>query len=155
MALPTTTVAEAAVQSLFDALAAYKTIHGGVIRSAVHALQEVKAALRVVYAPKADFTVTDTADADLTAFFRYDGPADADNGELADALGRAPRVGDVFQVAGTGDTTDNALATAKGGAVADNDLFVVSNVETPAVIYLADTLASMAANESADFTFPA
>jgi hypothetical protein len=147
MALPTTTVVEAAVQSLFDALAEFKTIHGGNMRAAVGALNEVKAALRQVYAVKVDFTVTDSTDATFAAFA-------AVTGELGVALGRPARPGDVFQVCGTVDTTDNVLGTAKGSAVADGDIFVVNAAGT-GVTYLVDALASMAANETADFTFPA
>jgi hypothetical protein len=147
MALPTTTVVEAAVASIFSALAEFKTIHGGNIRAAVHALNEVKAALRQVYAVKVDMTVTDSTDATLAAFFAADG-------ELGVALGRPARPGDVFQVGGTGDTTDNALATAKGSAVADGDIFVITAAGT-GVTYLVDALAAMDTSDSVDFTFPA
>jgi hypothetical protein len=147
MALPTTTVVEAAVLSLFTALAEFKTVHGGNLRSAVQALNEVKAALRQVYAVKVDFTITDSTDATFAAFAAADG-------ELGVALGRPARPGDVFQVGGTGDTTDNVLGTAKGSAVADGDIFVVNAAGT-GVTYLVDALASMDASESADFTFPA
>lgn len=147
MALPTTTVVEAAVASLFAALAEFKTIHGGNMRAAVHALNEVKAALRQVYAVKVDMTVTDSTDATFAAFA-------AATGELGVALGRPARAGDVFQVGGTGDTTDNVLGTAKGAAVADGDVFVVNAAGT-GVTYLVDALDAMASDETADFTFPA
>lgn len=79
------------------------------------------------FEPNVDMTIVDAADADLAAFFDT-------TGALYLALGRAPAVGDVFEVGGTGDVTDNALATAKGGALADGDLFMVSNIGTPAVL---------------------
>ncbi len=56
-------------------------------------------------------------------------------GELrgSDGLGRAPVVGDLFQVGGTGDTTDNALQAAKGSAPADGDVFEVTGVTAGSV----------------------
>jgi len=81
------------------------------------------------FEPNIDMTITDATDADLAAFFDT-------TGELYIALGRAPAVGDIFQVGGTGDVTDNALATAKGGALADGDLFMVSDIGTEACLYV-------------------
>ena len=79
-----------------------------------------------------DLTVTDTVAAAIAEFFA---------GELATGLGAAPAIGDIFKVAGTGDTTDNALETAKGGAVADEDMFVVSAIASgsEAVVFLGNT----------------
>ena len=56
-------------------------------------------------------------------------------GELrgSSGFGRAPAVGDIFQVGGTGDTTDNALQTAKGSAPADGDVFEVTGVTAGSV----------------------
>ena len=85
--------------------------------------------------------VTDTQDADLAAFFADPG------GELFIANGNsAILVGNVFQVGGTGDTTDNALAAAKGGAVADNDTFAVTNVTggSEAVVYVGNLTSAYA-----------
>lgn len=81
-------------------------------------------------------TVTDEADADLAAFFI---------GELIAAKTTAGdvaiAVGDIFKVTSAGDTTDNALATAKGSAVADEDLFVVTDISTEAVIFVGNNVA--------------
>lgn len=73
-------------------------------------------------------TVTDATDADVDAFIAS--PA----GELYVAKDSAIVVGDIFKVAGTGDLTDNALATAKGGAVAANDLFKVTKITEGATV---------------------
>ncbi len=56
-------------------------------------------------------------------------------GELrgSSGFGRAPVVGDIFQVGGTGDTTDNALQAAKGSAPADGDVFEVTGVTAGSV----------------------
>lgn len=74
-------------------------------------------------------TISDTTDADLAAFF-------AESGELFIAKGSAIAVGDTFTVGGTGDTTDNALQTAKGAAPANGDVFVVTNISTEAVRFV-------------------
>ncbi len=47
-------------------------------------------------------------------------------GEVREAFGRAPVVGDIFQVGGSGDTNDNALQNVKGSAPADGDVFEVT-----------------------------
>lgn len=77
-----------------------------------------------------DLLVTDNRDSDIGALIA---------GELAVGLGHVPVVGDIFKVQGTGDTLDGALETAKGGAPANEDIFVVSNVLVPAVVFLAAT----------------
>jgi len=81
-------------------------------------------------------TVTDEADADLAAFFA---------GELLAAKTAAGdvaiAVGDIFKVTSAGDTTDNALAAAKGSAVADEDIFVVTDISTEAVIFAGNNVA--------------
>ncbi len=81
-------------------------------------------------------TVTNEADADLAAFFA---------GELIAAKTAAGdvaiAVGDIFKVQGTGDTTDNALETAKGSSVADEDIFVVTDISTEAVIFVGNNVA--------------
>ena len=50
--------------------------------------------------------------------------ADFDNFTLKELI----NVGHSFQVAGTGDTLDNDLATAKGSAPVDNDTFIVTGI---------------------------
>lgn len=128
MALPIISTLNTAVDNIYAALTARKDKEKA--RSGCQSLQECFGPLTSAYAPEVDFVVTDVTDATLTAFFA------TGSGELAVALARAVRVGDVFQVGGTGDTTDNALAGAKGSAVADGDLFEVTDVSTPTVVYL-------------------
>ncbi len=145
MARPTIALVNTAVNNAFAALASDRQNRKA--RSGVQALNEVQAALVDAYTPQVDFVVTDTTDATLTAFFA---------GELLTAIravkGENVKVGTVFQVGGAGDTTDNALAAAKGSAVADGDLFEVTNTSTPAVAYLgvAGTL-DFSAEEDDDF----
>lgn len=118
----------AAVDALGSVASAVKA---SLLGTAVTVTDSTDADLQALFAyPHVDFVVTDTADADLEAFA-------AAGGELYAALGRAPVVGDMFEVGGAGDTTANELATAKGGAVADGDIFIVSNatVSTIAVVY--------------------
>jgi len=73
-------------------------------------------------------TVTDEADADIDAFIA------AEAGELFVAKGAAIAIGDHFKVGGTGDVTDNALGTAKGSAVAANDVFNVTKIASAATV---------------------
>lgn len=155
MALPNPSVIKAAIESLYAAFTADKTAQG--CRSAVQTLNEMQFRLNYLYqietvpvtdnADKVmiamlnddaglvalildDLTVTDVADADLDEFF-------VSGGELYAGLGDTPAaVGNIFKVAGTGDTLDNALAGAKGSAVADEDVFIVTNIVTEAVVYL-------------------
>lgn len=130
MALPTMALVNTAVDNLFAALSASKTRANA--RSSLQSLQEVIAGLVAAFLPQVDLVVTDLADATLVAFFATAGEL----GVAIDAQNRPLEVGFVFQVGGSGDTTDNALAGAKGSAVADGDLFEVTNVGTPAVVYL-------------------
>ena len=67
-----------------------------------------------------------------------------DNFELVNTAADAIAVGLVFKVTGTGDTTDNALAAAKGSAVANKDLFVVTDISTETVLYIGNDLGSYA-----------
>lgn len=130
MALPIMADVNTAVNDLFAALSASKTRANA--RSAIQSLQEVVADLNRAFAPQVDFVVTDLADADLAALF-------AVTGELGLEVltqNRPLEVGFVFQVGGSGDTTDNALAGAKGGAVADGDLFEITDISTEAVVFL-------------------
>ena len=155
MALPNPSVIKAAIESLYAAFTADKTAQG--CRSAVQTLNEMQFRLNYLYqintvpvtdnADKViiamlndsaglialildDLTVTDVADADLGEFY-------ISGGELYAGLGNVPAaVGDIFKVAGTGDTLDNALAGAKGSAVADEDVFIVTDISTEALVYL-------------------
>jgi len=66
-----------------------------------------------------DVTINDSEDANLAALF---------TNTLTPAKGLALRVGDKFQVHGTGDTTNNALQSAKGGGVVADDVFRITGI---------------------------
>ena len=127
MALPTIAAVNTAVDNLFAALAERKTDIN--MHRAVASLNRTFDSVKRAFFPDVALTVTDSADATLAAFIGA-------GGSLGVALNRAAVVGDVFEVNGTGDTLDNALAAAKGSAVAATDLFQVTNTGTPAVAYL-------------------
>lgn len=120
MAFPSVATVVADVESIYTIFSTFKTKEG--TRAGVSVLNELVGILNRLCRVKEDFTVTDATDATLTAFF-------ASSGE-----GAAVVLGDAFRVNGTGDTTDNALATAKGSAVAANDVFIRS--AAAAVVYL-------------------
>ncbi len=67
-----------------------------------------------------------------------------DNFVLVNTDAKAIAVGLVFKVGGTGDTTDNALAAAKGSAPANNDLFAVTDISTETVVYIGNAVGSYA-----------
>ena len=125
MALPTIATVQADVTSIYSVFADRKSRPRG--RAAVAALNEMLRAINEAYAPDVDLTITDATDAGVAE-------AIATDGEIGVALGRAGAVGDIFQVGGTGDFTDDALETAKGSAPADGDLFQVTGAD--AVTYL-------------------
>ena len=82
-----------------------------------NALAAAKAAGMLI---DAQITVTDTTDATIAALT-------AATGELGIDIGAMQvRDGFRFRVLGTGDTTNNALQTAKGSAPAANDVFEVT-----------------------------
>lgn len=146
MARPTMATLNTAINNVFAAVDADQLSINA--RKAACNLEELASFLLDQYTPDVDFVVTDAQDATLAAFFA------STAGELYVALGRDPQVGDVFQVGGTGDTTDNALAGAKGGAVADGDIFEVTNISTEAVVYLgAAGDLDFTAEEVADFVW--
>tara|TARA_R110002072_G_scaffold151470_1_gene300777 strand:- start:11806 stop:12231 length:426 start_codon:yes stop_codon:yes gene_type:complete len=122
MALPTTSALESAVATIFAAANEFPTKQ--FTRDVVHNLNELGSRLEVMYKPDATITV---AGADLAALFA---------GALATGTTRGVRVGTIFQVEDTTDTTDDALETAKGSAPAAGDRFVVTNVDTEAVQYI-------------------
>jgi uncharacterized phage protein gp47/JayE len=78
--------------------------------------------------PQYTLTIIDESYADLTALIAY-----------LTTL-RAPTVGELFAVLGSGDTIDNALATAKGSAVVENDVFAISGISPAAVTYVGNLL---------------
>jgi hypothetical protein len=147
MALPTIAVASTAVDNLYAVLSHRKERQKN--REAVNSLQQMRSA--VINAYKADYTVvvTDTTDASPTAAFVATGEVAL--ASAAAGKGATAGVGDIFiTTGGTADFTDNALATAKGGAVASADRFVVLSATT--VGYLGGaTDVSFSDEELADF----
>lgn len=120
MALASTATVEAGVSGIFNALKDGKAQNG---RAAAQALAETFGALRAAYKEDVELTITDLTDADAATLLGA-------GGEVGLALGRAAVAGDVFKVTGTGDTTDNALQTAKGSAPAAGDKFEAATAST-------------------------
>lgn len=145
MALPTLALINAAVNNIFAAAADDKTRAGA--RKVVSDLNRMLDWLAEVYSPIVDVALTDATDAGVAEAIAADGELGlafaAAFPEAAKADAPAFPVGGVFVVQSVNDFTDDALATAKGGAVADNDVFQVSGAD--AVTYLG--------NQSADIDF--
>ncbi len=110
MALETVANIVADIEGIYASLSDSPSKWG--MRSAVSILNELAGTLNRLYRPTVSLTVTDATDANLTAFYSSSGE------------GAAIGLKEVFRVGGAGDTTDNALATAKGSAVVANDVFV-------------------------------
>ena len=126
MALPTIASVQADVTALFSVFNDRPTRQRN--RAAVQSLNEMLQAIVEAYASDVTVAITDATDAGVAEAIAVDG-------EIGVALGRAGAVGDIFTTTGgTNDFTDNALATAKGGAVASNDRFQISGAD--AVVYL-------------------
>lgn len=126
MALASVATVEAGVSGIFNALKdSQQKIQNS--RGAAQALAETFGALRAAYKEDVELTITDLTDADATALLGA-------GGEVGLALGRAAVAGDIFKVTGTGDTTDNALQTAKGSAPAAGDKFEATSGTTLAFL---------------------
>lgn len=122
MAYETVAVVQAAVTSIYNAVSQRKTLPRG--RAAVAALNEIRQAIVESYVTDLSVLITDTTDASPTAAFVI-------GGQVGAAFGRACVAGDTFTTTGgTADFTDNALQTAKGGAVATGDRFEVLSATT-------------------------
>lgn len=153
MALPTLLVVNTAVNAIFNVAAADKTRPGA--RKVVSDLNRTFDFIKRVYAPLVSVNITDSTDAGVSEFA-------AVTGQLglayiaAFGAGKAFPVGGVFQVTGaTDDLTDNALATAKSGAVADGDVYQLSGADE--VTYLGTLTAGALAfgdNEEVDVQWP-
>ena len=117
MALPNASVVKAAVESLYSAFANDKT--EGTAKAGVEALNEVANKLNPLY-PVVEKTIVDAADANVAAWI------------TADAAIAVVVV--VRTLSATADLTNNALATAKGSALAVGDIFVIATGTT--VVYL-------------------
>ena len=127
MARDTVAIVEAGIEDVYDSMQLAK--HSGAGVRGRHAIMELQAAFVAAYMPNEVVTIVDAQDATVAAFL------------LVTGQGKRISIGQVFETAGgTADFTDNALATAKGGAVASGDKFEVLTAST--VKYL-----------GADFTF--
>ena len=139
MALPTPGAVRAAVETLYAALTEDKTIIGA--RTAVQSFNEIAPALNRAYPGVVDVAIVDETDANVAAFIGVGG-----QGEALD-------VGGIFRcTVATADLTDNALATAKGSAVAVGDVFSIETGTT--VAYLGNNAGvafDFAGVQSADF----
>ena len=120
MALPNASLIQTALQNLYLAFSDNKTERGQ--RTAVNHLSWLTGTLNFLYGVPTNIAMTDAADAGVSEFI---------GGGEGDALS----VGSVFRTTGgTADLTDDALATAKGSAVATGDVFVISGAD--AAVYL-------------------
>ena len=118
MAQTSADLVAAALLVVYTALAADKTSEGA--KAGVQSLQEVAGAFNKMY---------DVVDIALTA--------DSDDAGVSEfvAAEATISVGTIYRTTvATYDFTDNAMATAKGSAVAVGDLYVVSGAD--AVVYL-------------------
>lgn len=125
MALPTIAAINAAVDNLYAAFSNDKLRRNG--RLSVSLVGKLASFVPAMYEPAVTLAITNEADAGVAEAIAVDG-------EIGIAYGKAAPVGIVFQTTGTGDLTDDALATAKGGALAAGDLFQVTGAD--AVTYL-------------------
>jgi len=147
MALSTVALIEAGVTDLFASLKDAKEREPAAF-NAVLTLQEVLAVIRKLYTPEVAVSLTDSTDAGVSE-------AIAATGELGIAWAAAFTgettcpIGATFSIDSANDFTDNALATAKGSAVADGDIFQVTGAD--AVTYLGAAQPDFSADEPADF----
>lgn len=120
MAYTAANLVQDALEVIFTALSADKTTSNS--KYGVQQLQEVANALNSMSGYGGNITdvaITDATDAGVSEFI-------ATSGE-----GAALSVLDLFRCSNaTNDLTDNALATAKGSAVAANDIFVVDGADS-------------------------
>lgn len=122
MALASVATIEAGVSGIFTALKdSQQKVRNA--RAATQALAEAFSVLNDAYKEDVELTITDLTDADAATLLGA-------GGEVGLALGRAAVAGDIFKVTGTGDTTDNALQTAKGSAPAAGDKFEAATAST-------------------------
>lgn len=137
MARPIVTTIQTAVQNIFAAITDVKSHFESPRMS--QALDEIIAGIQVLYRP---FSVTvPGGQATLTPFFAgallAAKQADSVYGAGSTSLPQVSlQVGDNFTVTSAVDTTNTALATAKGSAPAAGDIFEITNVSAPAVVYM-------------------
>jgi hypothetical protein len=124
MAYETVAVVQAAVTSIYNAVAQRKTLPRG--RSAVAALNEIRQAIVEAYVTDVSVLIS-AAETIANAFLS--------TGVVGLALGRDAVAGDTFTNTGTADfSTGTPLVTAKGGALAIGDRFEVLSASTVAFI---------------------
>lgn len=142
MAYPTIAVLDTAINNIYAALTQRKYLPRA--RVAVDSLQGLRQALEEAYVVDQTVAITDTTDASPTAAFLV-------GGQVGAAFGRACVAGDTFATSGgTADFTDNALGTAKGGAVATGDRFEVLSTSTVGFLGTSADV-DMTGEEVADF----
>ena len=113
MALPNANAVKSAVETIYSVFSDDKTRVG--TRFGVQRLNELIGILNRTYGSPVNVAQTDSADANVAAFIGVGG-----EGEILAA-------NSVFRLTnGASDLTDNAFATAKGGAVAAGDVFAVN-----------------------------
>ena len=136
MALPSAELVKAAVETLYSAFSNDKTLEGN--KAGVQALNELANKLNPLYPVVASTITADSDDAGVSEWITA-------NAEVAE--------GAVLRMTvATFDLTDNALATAKGSAVAVNDIYVISGAD--AVSYLGNNAGyafDFSGETSADF----
>lgn len=122
MSLPAVSVVNTAAAAVQDFLALSQNDHG--YRAAAREVfEQYRAAYNRMLADAVEISITDATDAGVSEFIDVTGE------------GAALAVGDFFSpAAATNDLTDNALATAKGSAVAAADVYLVSGAD--AVTYI-------------------
>lgn len=120
MALTNAGVLKAEIESLYASISTDKTKAGA--RSAVQAVNQIRTFLNTLY-DVTNIAMTDAADANVAAF-------------IGAGEGAVLVAGDCFRTTvATNDLTDNALATAKGSAVAVGDVYAVTAAGT-GVVYM-------------------
>lgn len=138
MALPVANLVQAALETVYAAIAEDKTVGGA--RSAVQQLNELRAFLTSLY-PVVDIVITaDQDDAGVSEFI---------------AAEATMAVGVVLRKQGTAafDLLDDAFATAKGTALAAGDIFILDGADS--VEYLGNggnTAFDMSGETTQDFT---
>jgi len=116
MTLPVANLVKDAIEVIYSVAAEDKTVPGA--RSAAQKLNELGDFLNRQYVKAiADLLVTDATDAGVSEFI---------GGGEGDALS----VGDVFRTLGTGDLTDDIMATEKGSALAAGDVWVIDGADS-------------------------
>ena len=149
MSLPTVSLIEAAVTNIFTALNDARDREPQAYQALQSLWEQVVPTLKRIYRDVVEVTITDEADASVAAAIAATGQLGLRWKALHPTNLTFP-VGYLFSPAGaTNDFTSNALATAKGGAVAAADIYQVDSGTT--VKYLGAAAPDFSAAEPADF----